>query len=71
MTPNSILLMSGAITNDDMRMHTPVGQDRVCEHVFVCTVHIHTHIYVCVCVGVRRHDQGYIGQTSEARTSPS
>ena len=39
LTPNSILLMSGAITTDDM--HTQIGQDSVCVCVQVC---------VCVCV---------------------
>lgn len=65
MTPNSILLMSGAITNDDMRMHAHMpGWDRtatVC--VCVCTV-------PCVCVGACRHVKGYIGQTSEVAASP-
>lgn len=69
MTPNSILLMSGAITNDDMRMHahTPIGHDsqRVC--VCVCVI---ASVCSALCVGARRRVQGYIGQTSEATTSP-
>lgn len=71
MTPNSILLMSGAITNDDMRMHahTPIRQDsqRICVCVCVCVI---VSVYGMLCVGARRHVQGYIGQTSEATTSP-
>ena len=71
MTPNSILLMSGAITNDDMRMHTLIGQGGVCVCVCVCAC-----VCVCmcvqyVCVDVCGHVQGYIGQMSEGRTSPS
>lgn len=65
MTPNSILLMSGAVTTDDM--HTWIGQDSVRVSGHVCTVR------VCMSprVGVCSHVGGYIGQMSEARTSRS
>lgn len=40
--------MSGAITTDDICMHTQIGQDSVHECAFMCTV-----IYICVCVCAR------------------
>lgn len=67
LTPNSILLMSEAITTDDT--HMCIGQDSVCVCTGIC------EYSVCVCrsfsVGVCIHVGGYIGQMSQARTSRS
>lgn len=56
---NSILLMSGAITTDDM--HTWIRQDSMCVSGHLC-------VSATVCFS---HIGGYIGQMSEARTSCS